>query len=342
MQTESTERSETLKRVFIFFLPIEILLLVLTTAYFVLDPFKVVYTYDPYTSFGLDMNRDYVSTEMFLKYNDDQHYDSFIFGSSRAIGYSPKNWIDYIGNDKHPFSFDASSENIYGIYYKMKFLDSQGSSLSDVLILVDTNENFFSEKKDGDNYLKKNHPKTLGNTLVDRLRFQYAHIKGYFNLRFLISYYGYEFFGVDNKFTNLHRLRSQMLIEYPTNKMIASGFEEFLDKNPSYYNNKEVFYPRPDEEYIYEPQITTETESVLLEMKELLDKHNTNFKIIINPMYDQRKYNSQDLQRLNYIFGESNVFDFSGKNSFTDSKYNYYENFHFRPFVGDSIMNIIY
>jgi hypothetical protein len=68
----------------------------------------------------------------------------------------------------------------------------------------------------------------------------------------------------------------------------------------------------------------------------------TNYKIIINPLYDQEKLNSEDLIILNKIFGKENVFDFSGRNEITNDFYNYYELSHYRPHVAKMIMDIIY
>ena len=53
------------------------------------------------------------------------------------------------------------------------------------------------------------------------------------------------------------------------------------------------------------------------------------------------KINNKDLAILKSIF-DKNIYDFSGRNSFTESIYNYYESNHFRPIVGDSILKIIY
>ena len=329
------------KDIFVFLLPLLVVFVVLITVYFTFDPFKVLYSYDPCESFTMNMNRDYVSTETFLAYNDIEHYDSFIFGSSRAIGYNPNAWIEYIGQKTKPFSYDAASENIYGIYYKIKFLDKLGVSLSNSLILVDVTVDFFTQQKERD-YLSKTHPMLLGNTLCSRLGFQYSHLRAYLSLRFLISYYGYDFFRFDNKFTERHRLKSSMRIEYPTNGLVADDFNVFLKNNPSYYKNKEIFYKRPDQEYVYDELITEDVKAMLVEIKQTLNKHHTNFKVVINPMYDQRKLCSADLEILTTVFGKDSVFDFSGKNQITKSKYNYYENNHFKPSVGDSIMAIIY
>ena len=80
---------------------------------------------------------------------------------------------------------------------------------------------------------------------------------------------------------------------------------------------------------------------MLKEIKRLLLKNKTKFKVVLSPLYEQTKFNPHDLQILKYVFGK-NLYDFTGKNRFTDKITNYYESSHFRPSVGDSIMKIIY
>ena len=59
-------------------------LVVSAAPYFVFDPFKVLYRYDSYyrPDDRVMLNRDFVSTEIFLQTNPARHYESFVFGSS--------------------------------------------------------------------------------------------------------------------------------------------------------------------------------------------------------------------------------------------------------------------
>jgi hypothetical protein len=80
---------------------------------------------------------------------------------------------------------------------------------------------------------------------------------------------------------------------------------------------------------------------MLKEIKEILVKHHTRYKIILSPIYDEMKFSQEDLRVLKAIFGD-HVYDFTGENAITRSKYNWYETKHFRTFIGDSILNQIY
>ena len=71
-------------------------------------------------------------------------------------------------------------------------------------------------------------------------------------------------------------------------------------------------------------------------------KDHTNYKIIIAPLYDQRATNSIELEILKIYFGKENVYDYSGKNKFTNDISNYYEMSHFKPSLGRIILKEIY
>ena len=65
-------------------------------------------------------------------------------------------------------------------------------------------------------------------------------------------------------------------------------------------------------------------------------------KIIISPVYDQIPIEEEQIELLEQIFGEENIYNFSEKNKFTESIYNFYEASDCRPHVANKIMDIIY
>ncbi|HSY76839.1 MAG TPA: hypothetical protein VK890_08285, partial [Bacteroidia bacterium] len=81
---------------------------------------------------------------------------------------------------------------------------------------------------------------------------------------------------------------------------------------------------------------------ILKEIKKIFDKHKTNYKIVISPLYSQETFNSKDLNELNELFDSSNVFDFSGKNQYTENIGNYYDNSHYKTFIGSQLLKKIY
>ena len=63
---------------------------------------------------------------------------------------------------------------------------------------------------------------------------------------------------------------------------------------------------------------------------------------MISPLYNKMKLHNEDLEYLKKVFGETNVFDFSGINKFTNDYRNYYESSHYRPHVAREILKIVY
>jgi hypothetical protein len=103
-----------------------------------------------------------------------------------------------------------------------------------------------------------------------------------------------------------------------------------------------LFYKRDSIQKFSNQSIYDEQEILLKNIQSIFKKNKTDYKIIINPLYDQLKINPKDLKYIRDLFGAENVFDFSGINSITNDYHNYYETSHYRPFVCDSILNVIY
>jgi hypothetical protein len=111
-----------------------------------------------------------------------------------------------------------------------------------------------------------------------------------------------------------------------------------------YYNKKVedgVFYTRTDV-YKSECEVTLKEKNQLKIIKNIFKKHNTKYAIIISPAYDQLEMEKSQIQLLEEIFGEENIYNFSGKNEFTESIYNFYEDSHYRPNIANRIMELIY
>ncbi len=128
-----------------------------------------------------------------------------------------------------------------------------------------------------------------------------------------------------------------------TNGTIILDQEEELKANENAYYAKRsnIFYERTGEKTDSVQLINPEHEFMLREIRRLLDKNKTKFKVVLSPLYDQTKFNPADMRVLKQVFGD-HLYDFSGKNSITDNKFNYYEISHYRYAVGDSILSKIY
>src|SRR5258708_28507704 len=112
----------------------------------------------------------------------------------------------------------------------------------------------------------------------------------------------------------------------------------------NYYKNSiNKFYKRSPIPQISKSQIDVSKERYLKKIYFLFQKHNTKYKIVVAPLYDQVAINPKDLSIITGIFGKADVFDYSGVNSITNNKFNYSSDvIHYRKKVGNLIFKTIY
>lgn len=328
-------------KLFVFCFPVILLL----SFYIVTDPFKVIYHYDAYYSSDgkpyVAINQDYVSTETFLNNYSNYEYDSFIFGSSRSMFYQVKDWREHIST-KRCFHFDAAAESLYGINAKIKFLNQKEIPIKNALIILDTD--VLSQTNNTQGHLFQKHPELSGQ---NRFLFQMEFIKAFFNKHFLTEYIRFKLSGkVEKDLNQGGYLVDGKLSEYDfiANETHLISNENLINNNPyDYYSDRtHGFFKRSIAFNIYSPVITDNQKRLLEEIFEIFKHNKTEYRIIISPLYNQFKLNAEDYNYLTGLFGEKNVYDFSGINEITGNIINYYDWSHYRPHVAKYILNKVY
>jgi hypothetical protein len=318
-------------------MPIVILLI----GYVVYDPFKVIYKYPGYDTFGpdADTNWDNTSTQNFINHNPTYHYNSFIFGSSRSMAFRPSSWKKYLKPTDVPFAFNSSGESIFGIYTKLKYLDSIGCPLNNVLVVI-CHDQTFKLSGNSPRHLFIKSPVTSGES---RYEFQKVFVKAYFHLDFLKAYYTYKFTHKFAPWMEGQLVNDHITYNKVTNEMRWVGRDSALQNDPQkYYRQKmELFYHRGGATADTASIINAKQLYMLKQIAQIFTKHHTNYRVVISPLYDQRKFSPADIKDLTSLFG-NRLFDFSGENNFTKAITNYYESSHYKPMVGDSILKTIY
>ena len=315
------------------------MILLLLSTYIYFDPFKVIRDYSDYSNSIITLNRDYISTTMFNKNYNKKRYNSFVFGSSRTLAFRPNSWLKYLSDKDRPFMYDAACESIIGIYLKLRYLDSKKVELKNVLIILcrDVSFNLTDYQKGG---VFIHHPATTGQ---DDLSYQFEFFNSYTRPRFLYQFYSpliYDAFKIHMPgYIEYHKVSYDTV----TNLTMLSELEAEITQNQTAYyaKRKGEFYERFGEQIDSIQRISEKHIFMLKEIKRILKKNNTNYKVVLTHLYEQIKYNNADLIFLKNLFG-SNLYDFSGKNSYTENQTNYYESSHFKPYIGDSILAIIY
>lgn len=314
--------------------------LLLSISYILLDPFKIIKKYSTYSNSRVILNRDFISTETFLKKKDVYKFNSFIFGSSRTLAFKPTSWEKYLSNESRPFLFDASGETLFGIYKKIKLLDSLNVDIKNVLIVFCRDVSFPKyDNQKGHLFIK--HPVLSGETKIDFHKHFFA---AFFTPSFLASYYINYFSGKYYSFMKGYIENRNIIFNDTTNALSIADQELYIEQNEHRYykENASIFYSRNSKRIMDSISRIQEIHIRMLnEIKKIFIKHKTVYKVVVSPLYEQIKLNFNDLKVLSDIFGKS-VYDFSGKNTFTEKIENYYETSHYRPFVADSIFKCLY
>lgn len=315
--------------------------------YFYKDPFKVLYYYENYYNNNqinpIYLNKDHVSTQNLINKTNKYglKHNSFIIGNSKTVFLDAKKWSEKINESENScYHFDASAETLIGIKNKMLFLDKNNYRLKNVIISLD----YSTLRKDylGDRQLNIN--SYLNTEGISRIYFHYIHLKTFFNSKFFFPYLIYMSNGERlSKFMYKLRIFDEKKIKYNsvTNEIRYPEIDSLINCGLYHSSNKLSELPDNREGY-FEPIISESQLNLLNEIRSILDKQNSSYKIIIPPSYDKMKLASDDIRILDNILGEENIYDFSGENTITKNKLLYYEQTHFLPKVWDMLLDSIY
>jgi hypothetical protein len=318
--------------------------------YIILDPFKVIKSYDNYYDNYYDskhiyeviLNRDYVNTMTFDKYYQKNQYNSFILGNSRSMFYEMEDWKSHIGKESRCYHFDAFGESLYGICKKVNYIEEKKLKMDNVLLILDYSTLVLINPLD--KYLNIISPPL--EKYKNFVAFHVAFIKAFCMPKFTKAYLDYRISGEIKPYMIEEQLFSKTEINYDlkTNEITYPEIEKLINEGKYYTEEKIKTFHRNDTIQTYSPVvIKNQQKEMLRAIFESFERNKTHYKIIISPLYNQEKLNSQDLEYLESLFGKQHVFDFSGINEFTKDYSNYYDSdSHYRPLVSREILQLIY
>ena len=325
-------------RVFVFIL---LPVIVLAVLYLLSDPYK---TLKPFSLEYFDTtNRDYLSSELFMLNNPEQNYDSFIFSSSRGCGLNTYHWAKYLPEGSRQFLFQAWGETLTGMEDKISFIDKNGNSINNVLILFDIPSSFSATQRPRETLSIKD-PAISGES---RLRHQ------------MILFYNFllkpsQWIRAFKQW--IHPVQAELTFDPISNDWDRNNFNVDLSVPPpkdslkgSSSRTKEVFLQEiksktDNDLQICTPLIDQDRQNQLKHIVSIFERHGTNVKIVISPAYCylNMAISPEDLLILHNLFGAENVFDFSGKNPLTTDYNNFSDPNHFGQFVGWHIIEQVY
>ncbi|TLM69192.1 MAG: hypothetical protein FDZ69_00005 [Deltaproteobacteria bacterium] len=312
-------------------------LFAVVAGYVWLDPFEVVRRHDRY--YGdprLMYNRDHHSLEIFSKNHPEQKYDSFVFGSSRSLALACGDWRQHIAPGR-PFHFDASAESIYGISRKVRFLDRQGVTIANALVVLDRDSLIATANYDAHLYIK--HPGLSGES---PWTFQKLFFQAFASPEFLAGYAYYRFTNkVPQPFKD-YFLDREFVYEPVTNDIYFASDERQIAEGTFYAKNISAFLGRKRGRNYAAPIISARQLEQLAEIRDIFRRHNTRYRIVVSPIYNQIFMNERDLEILRELFGADRVHDYSGVNPVTADYRNFYDVDHLRRHVGAALLAEIY
>jgi hypothetical protein len=312
--------------------------------YIITDPFKVIWNYDCYYQSGKEnyvtLDKDFVSTTMFEKNHEKYHYNSFLFGNSRSMFYQIDEWKKHLPSTASCFHFDASGEVLFPLTKKIEYIDKQKVNIDNALLLLDY---ILLSKTDAKTGIFSMAPQLDEN--ASKWEFQKEFLTAFFTPKFAKAYIDLKLTGKIKDYMKKDFLLTDDPIDYTvqTNEIKFTQYENDI-KNGVYYTPKRlsVFKKRDSTQQFSEPVIAVKQKEMLASINSIFRRHKTNYKIIINPIYDQIKLNPIDLAYIQELFGKENVYDYSGINWITQDYHNFYEATHYRPFIANQIMDSIY
>lgn len=327
------------KFVFTILLFIAIPMLLLAGIYLWTDPFRCLHNFDIN---DIDItNREYLSTELFLRNEPTYHYNSFIFSSSRGGGMNTYQWKQYLPEGAQPFLFQAWSETVTGIELKLEYLSEHQIPIDNALILIDIPGTFKNEQSTYDAMSMRHY------LFTGQSKFDYNAIQ-FFNFIQKPSLWkksikhemrGIQVACMSDTITNDWEGKNQFnYTELPPqdslkhcSKMTQQTFLAKIE-----HSSMEV--------EVSKPLIRGRFEEKLHHIRAILNANHTDYHIIITPApcYTNPAISPKDLAVLETVFDKDRVHDYSGKNEYTEDYNNFSDPSHFGLRVGYLIVEEIY
>ena len=318
---------------------ITIPLILLVGIYLWTDPFRCIHAFDIN---DIDVtNREYLSTELFLRNEPNYHYNSFIFSSSRGGGMNTYQWKQYLPDCAQPFLFQAWSETLTGIELKLEYLNEHHIPIDNALILMDIPGTFKKDQLPHEALSLKHY------LFTGHSKFEYNTVQ-FWNFIQKPSLWS------QNIQKRLRGTRIACESDTITNDWEASNKDNYSELphqdslNHCSEMTRRTFLAKIEhagkEVKVSKPLINGRFEEQLLHIRAILEENHTDYHIIITPVpcYTNPAINPKDLALLQDVFNTERVHNYSGKNEITEDYNNFSDPRHFGLRVGYLIVEEIY
>lgn len=295
--------------------------------YAIVDPYHTIHpiTTDAHERDSLiaGNNAGFTSVETYLLFNDEYHYDSFIFGSSMSQNFKASYWKPYLDKNASILHFDASSESLEGIINKMKFLNSYGSTINNALIVIEVE--MLGRQPQENDILFIQHPSVSG--AKNWFKFHALHFNAFRDL----TQVKYALF--PSRYKEEMQQKKMIANNAPDrishlNEIYYGEIDSIIAQNPNKYFTPQLLTTRKHANLpsATPPAIDKIVEEQLKQIKQILVKNNTNYIIVVPPCNNRPQLQWHDLWVMKSIFGDDKVHNFSSHPELVFNERVYYDN----------------
>ena len=298
--------------------------------YIALDPFGVVHPYngrslEPGDTLERIPNKRYVAVEGLKYYNDTQHYDSFIFGSSLSTNFTAAAWKRHLPDSAAVYHFTAGAEPLEGIRDELRYLFDHNIGVEHVLIIME--EEIFRRPRRYNEVPYVPHYDV--SPRVSWLDFHRVHFNAFRDPElFIYSLYP-------------SLVADRMIPDGKMQPTPASGHNELINEDNN-AGQDSLILADPDAYFSTMPWlvdmhplpnpmplvITGESEALLREIAGLLNEHHVDYLVIVPPRFRTQGLQPADRALLFQIMGYDNVHDFSNDSVMINDLHDYYDGLH--------------
>ena len=287
-------------------------LLLIVVIYILTDPFK---TLRPFSlNYFDETNRDYLSTELYLRNNPKYHYNSFIFGSSRACGMNSYKWKQYLPLGTRQYVFQGWGETITGILQKIKYIDSHNDSIKNAIVLIDIPGSFVKKQLPTEVLSIKDY-KFSGQS---RFVYQSLLFKGFVKPSKIIQSISTALHP-NVPYINFDTISNDWKKENLNNCCIVPDIDSLSGLSNERKERYIKQYALRDDAGVSEELIDDNIHKILSEIKSVFDKQKTDYYIVVSPSYYKAgpEINPNDLKMLQSLSIENCCYGKISKNNLT-------------------------
>lgn len=306
------------------------------------DPFKIYFSYDDYyTNNVITGNREDICYKLYNK--SAQKKSNFIIGNSRSHAFKTNYWSKKISQKPTTcFHYDGSGMGLYRATNAIIYLDNQTEKIDNILLVIDPT--FLNEIENPSDHLFIQHPCVSNES---KIAYYWTFIKSSIDVKFILYNIIYKITGEYYNFMGLYISSSKNFhtSNNSTGDIYYAYDKDIAKDSVKYYQNllsKREFYNRNKSLRVSAPILKNKQIQMLSEIRQVVNSNKCQIKIVVSPLYDQLKLNINDKRILVRMFGEKNVFDYSGINDLTSDYTNFYESSHYKPYIANTIINEIY